>query len=190
MQQSKNRPFKKRQKNVCSSKLYARQIITSTYYQKPCLNNILKTKKDKIITSWFFEVLSSALFFSLCSAKLPSNENCWGEINRSPTQPKTLQLHFYLFYTLGIVKEISFEKLVPFLKKSLKTTDLVQSLALLLEGRLKPIVPFPLGICRLFLRWALQVLRLSSRLGKQTKLLDLKRVSSIIDPESSDSTIP
>lgn len=64
----------------------------------------------------------------------------------SPTHQKTLQLYFYLSYTLGIVTEISFEKIGCLSKRSVKSTELVQSLALWLAGKLKLTFQFPLGI--------------------------------------------
>lgn len=69
----------------------------------------------------------------------------------TPTQNPAAAL-LSLLYT-GNCKRDFIWKIGSLSKRSLETTYLVQSEALWLEGRLKPIVPFPLGICRLFLRW-------------------------------------
>lgn len=136
------------------------------------------------------------IFFSSYSVKMPGYQNCWGDINRSHVN--STEGCSSTFCMMEIVKEISLEKQASLSERSLKTTYLVQSLALLFEDKLKVTFQFPLGVSRFFLRWVLPALRLSFCLGKYEKLLKLaplltrleKRMSSIIDLENSDSTVP
>lgn len=97
-------------------------------------------------------MLSSPLF-SLCILQrcrvVGTDGDAGGEVGKTnlvPNPPETLQLYFYLSYTLGIVTEISFEKIGCLSKRSVKSTELVQSLALWLAGKLKLTFQFPLGI--------------------------------------------
>ena len=135
-------------------------------------------------------MLSGPLFFCLCPEKMPGCWNwrqCWGawgwedqpdpQPNKNPAAPL-----LPLLYT-GTCKRDFIWKIGSLSERSLKTTYLVQSWALLLEGRLKLTFQVPLGVCRLFPRWALQAPRLSSCLGKTREAagigpcakLDLKR---------------